>query len=318
MKIPGAITAVVLLASAGHAAAWEKLADCKLLPNRSNDGDSFHVEHEGKEYIFRLYFVDAPETSRTIESRVAEQAAHFGVSQRAVLRSGKKAEEFTAKALRGKFEVLTRFEDAMGASRMKRNYAVVRTREKKDLGMLLAENGLARTYGLAPRAPGAPLKSEYQRAEDRARRKKIGIFAEKPAAEDNEASEPEESARAGEETMMTGSPLPTATPANETAERLPVEAQVVGLATEDALAVSAPSGSPAARSETAVHTSSTPGGKVSLNNATQTELESLPEIGPVLAKAIIAGRPYAKISDIDRVPGIGPSKLQAILPFLTE
>jgi len=40
---------------------WETLVDCKLKNNSFNDGDSFHVSHKGKEYIFRLYFVDTPE-----------------------------------------------------------------------------------------------------------------------------------------------------------------------------------------------------------------------------------------------------------------
>ncbi len=40
---------------------WHKLEGCRLIPNQWNDGDSFHVLHEGNEFIFRLYFVDAPE-----------------------------------------------------------------------------------------------------------------------------------------------------------------------------------------------------------------------------------------------------------------
>ena len=40
---------------------WVTLSDCHYVPNNSNDGDSFHVKAGEKEYIFRLYFVDAPE-----------------------------------------------------------------------------------------------------------------------------------------------------------------------------------------------------------------------------------------------------------------
>lgn len=47
-----------------------------------------------------------------------------------------------------------------------------------------------------------------------------------------------------------------------------------------------------------------PGQKVNINTATKEQLEALPEIGPVKAQAIIAGRPYAKIEDIMKVKGI--------------
>jgi competence protein ComEA len=46
------------------------------------------------------------------------------------------------------------------------------------------------------------------------------------------------------------------------------------------------------------------GAKVNLNTATQAELEALPGIGPVKAKAIVAGRPYAKPEDVMKVSGI--------------
>jgi hypothetical protein len=41
---------------------WIVLEDCRLIPNPANDGDSFHVSAGEKEYLFRLYLVDAPET----------------------------------------------------------------------------------------------------------------------------------------------------------------------------------------------------------------------------------------------------------------
>ena len=41
---------------------WEKLQNCRLAPDQYKDGDSFHVLHDGKSHIFRLYFVDCPET----------------------------------------------------------------------------------------------------------------------------------------------------------------------------------------------------------------------------------------------------------------
>ena len=43
---------------------------------------------------------------------------------------------------------------------------------------------------------------------------------------------------------------------------------------------------------------------VDLNSATQAQLESVTGIGPVKAKAIVAGRPYSKVEDVMKVRGI--------------
>jgi len=48
--------------SAPQAQAFQRLDNCRLIADAYNDGDSFHVKADGKEWIFRLYFVDAPET----------------------------------------------------------------------------------------------------------------------------------------------------------------------------------------------------------------------------------------------------------------
>ncbi len=156
---------------------WKMLEGCVLLPNRANDGDSFHVRHDGKEYIFRLYLADAPETNLSQKERVAEQMEAFGVDQTAVLKAGQQATEFTAKLLEKPFQVVTRFEDALGDSKIKRHYAVVRpVGQSKDLAELLVEAGLARAYGKATSAPKAPSFPEIQKLEDRARKAKAGIF----------------------------------------------------------------------------------------------------------------------------------------------
>lgn len=57
-------------------------------------------------------------------------------------------------------------------------------------------------------------------------------------------------------------------------------------------------------------------GLLSLNQATEPELERLPGIGPSLAQAIVRFRqehgPFGSIEDLLSVPGIGPAKLEGV------
>ncbi len=60
--------------------------------------------------------------------------------------------------------------------------------------------------------------------------------------------------------------------------------------------------------------------EVNVNKANQSELESLPGIGPAKANAIIAFRVengrFQSLADLDRVPGIGPATLANIGPLV--
>ncbi|WZO96195.1 helix-hairpin-helix domain-containing protein [Isosphaeraceae bacterium EP7] len=50
-------------------------------------------------------------------------------------------------------------------------------------------------------------------------------------------------------------------------------------------------------------------GPVDLNTADLETLQTLPGIGPVLAKEIVAGRPFATVDELSKVSGMGPAKL---------
>lgn len=56
--------------------------------------------------------------------------------------------------------------------------------------------------------------------------------------------------------------------------------------------------------------------RVNLNTATLTELESIPGIGVVLAKQIVANRPYASVDELLKIRGIGERSLQGLRTYV--
>lgn len=56
--------------------------------------------------------------------------------------------------------------------------------------------------------------------------------------------------------------------------------------------------------------------RVRLNSASQAEIETLPGIGPALAKRIMAARPLRSLADLDAVKGIGPKLLAKLTPLV--
>ena len=176
----------VLFTAFAHAACandWETLKNCRLVENESNDGDSFHVQAEGEERIFRLYFVDTPEAEDGgyVTERVAEQAKEFGISEEESVDMGKKAAAFTRSVLSRPFKVMTRGQNAMGASRLKREYAFITTADGEDLGEMLVSRGLARSFGedaATPKETVSVLRDKYDRLEAKARQNRVGAWGD--------------------------------------------------------------------------------------------------------------------------------------------
>lgn len=54
------------------------------------------------------------------------------------------------------------------------------------------------------------------------------------------------------------------------------------------------------------------GRRLDLNRADARSLQVLPGVGPVLARRIVAGRPYDSVDDLARVRGIGPATLERL------
>lgn len=108
------------------------------------------VAHGDKTSVFRLYFVDCPETElkKISDERLKDQVAYFSLpSVEAATLVGKGAAAFTHQQLQQPFTVITRWERVFDSQRF---YAqiLVQTPEhgQRDLAELLVEYGFARIH----------------------------------------------------------------------------------------------------------------------------------------------------------------------------
>jgi endonuclease YncB( thermonuclease family) len=161
-------------------AIWSRLDGVRYVESEHNDGDSFRVWHSGREYVFRLYGVDAPETSMDFPERVASQASEFGLSESEAVSGGQAAADVVKSLLRnGAFSVLTSGEDALGRTRGGRIYAYAILPGNRDLGAELLSRGLARAHGRTPSAPYPlyqEIKREYEKLEQSAKSLRRGLW----------------------------------------------------------------------------------------------------------------------------------------------
>src|SRR6266576_1644207 len=309
---------VILLTLAGPSvrcfagAPWVTLQGGHFLVKRSNDVDSFHISVAGKEYIFRLYFVDAPETSVEFRDRVEEQAKYFGITVEQNLQLGELAKTYTREKLSGPFLVRTCWEDAMGRSRMQRFFAFVQT-NTGDLGEQLIENGLARFHRESGKPEGLnSAASELRKLntlERKAKQERVGGWG---------ANEGRMAVRAKEPKSEKGvDPFdkffhPEMTPATVSSSALPSPSPAtVPLSSTSSLASVAP-----IEPTTPDLVSSIPETKLDVNTASQPELENIPGIGPAIAQRIIEARPFKGADDLRNVKGIGVGKrYEKIRPY---
>ncbi|WPJ94838.1 helix-hairpin-helix domain-containing protein [Coraliomargarita algicola] len=251
---------------------WEVLGGCRLVSAPFNDGDSFLVKYGDEQYTFRLYYVDAPETSETYIDRVRAQARYFSIPEESVTETGKLASTFTKNFLRGEFTVITKWEDARGSSRNKRYYALVQKGDK-DLSLELIRAGLARLYGMPTkdRWPGGltprTFLSRLKNNEREAQREEDGIWALATGSMQMsglEALHSSSEADAGTEFSAGSGP------------------SLGGLPLKD---------------------------RININTATSEELQELPGIGKAYAARIMAARPIQSIESLVQIPGITANTL---------
>jgi competence ComEA-like helix-hairpin-helix protein len=268
------------VATAGREKDWIVLENCRLVPNKANDGDSFHIQANDTEYLVRLYFVDAPETASVGPARLIGQAEYFGISVPQVIEIGVDAGKFVEGKLSEPFTIVTRFAEGLGRSKIQRVYALVRTKDG-DLGEHLVANGLARIHGVHPAMPdGSSGEDEIQKLEQLeqdAKQRKLGGWA-----------------------------ISSARPPSDNGSH----SIVIIRAANPAIASSSPGENKKLQGKENIEL-----GKVDINTATEKELRMIPGIGPVTAARIIAVRPFRGADDLKKVSGIGNKKYAQIRPY---
>lgn len=172
-----------LCGTTGIAGEWQKLTGCRLIESNFNDGDSFHVSHGGKEYIFRICYVDTPETRALKEftERTTDQAKYFGIKKSVLFEMAAQASGLTKQALSEPFTVWTDWTDAKGNSQIPRYFGIIET-VQGDLAETLVKQGLSRVYGYSPARPdgtsSARYKANLKELEEKAFAEKIGAWAQ--------------------------------------------------------------------------------------------------------------------------------------------
>ena len=295
-------TAVADLGAREGSKDWIVLENCRFISNPADDGDSFHVSAGAKEYIFRLYLVDAPETDEMTPGRLVQQAKYFGITVPQAIEVGRAAKEFTREKLSAPFTVLTHMSDAMGQSRLERFYAFVQTKEG-DLGEQLVRNGLARIYGFKAVPPGLRNSrvemEKLQQLENQARQEKIGGWGVNIGRLNAPAGGPGPFSHFGSNQKPQGLGTPAASPSLSSTPRPPTQIASGGTSNPKKSHPKA----------------NTPLGKININTATEKELTTVPGIGHVMAARIIAARPFRSADDLRRVSGIGDKKYAQARPY---
>jgi len=281
---------------------WIVLQNCRLIRNPANDGDSFHASAGAREYIFRLYMVDAPETDAMNPARLVEQAKYFAITVPQAIETGLAAKEFTRTKLSEGFTVFTRMSDAMGRSKLERFYAFVQTKEG-DLGEQLVRNGLARNYGFKAVPPGlknSRLELEkLQQFEDEARRENIGGWGVNGGRLNVHAQQLDPFS------VFVAKKTPPAHAYPQTFHRTSAPSP---LSLPAVTAVSHDAKTSHAKENIEV-------GRIDINTATEKELRTIPGVGPVMAARIMAARPFRSADDLKKVTGIGDKKYAKMRPY---
>ncbi len=262
--------------SPSYSADLQMFSNARLINNPANDGDSFLVETNGKSFHVRLYFIDCPEISTSSKS----DARRVREQTRYFGLSD------AARTIHFGNEAKTFVEHVLVKA------FTVHTAFASALG----RSSKGRVYGFITTADGNDLASLLIK----------NGFAR---------------------THGVGRKTPNGLPRDEmfeTLRDLEISAMLkrIGIWSEsdpDRIAELRARQRSEERElqeiQRQVKKAKSPQDLLDLNTATEKELQSIKGIGPVLAKRIIAGRPYSTVDDLLKVKGIGPKKLEKIRPY---
>lgn len=163
---------------AADGAKWYRLDECKWVDDPQNDGDSFRVAFKGEEFVFRLYFVDAPEVA---EGGMTGFADYFSFNPARTSEVARGAAYATSTVLKkGPFTVFTRWEEAPGEGQ-RRFYASVKTSDGHPLDGILVRSGWARIGGqtadLPDGLPSEAVVKKLKEIEETAKAERLGGWA---------------------------------------------------------------------------------------------------------------------------------------------
>ena len=262
--------------SPSYSADLQMFSDARLINNPANDGDSFLVETNGKSFHVRLYFIDCPEISTSSKS------------------DARRVREQTRYF--GLSDATRTIHFGNEAKTFVEHVLVKAFTVHTAFASALGRSSKGRVYGFITTADGNDLgrlliKNGFAR------------------------------------TYGMGRKTPNGVSRNEIIERLrdlEISAMLkrIGIWSEsdpdriaELRAKQRSEEHELQELQNRVKKAKSPQGLLNLNTATGKELQSIKGIGPVLAKRIIAGRPYSTVDDLLKVKGIGPKKLEKIRPY---
>ena len=127
--------------------------NCKLAADKNNDGDSFRVRlSDGREEIFRLYFVDTPESAfksyrngENNHDRIRDQADYFNIAPQRAVEIGQAGKHLTLGLLaEHPFTLYTKWDSPFRDQRYHAFIEVTENGRPRWLHELLVAKGLAR------------------------------------------------------------------------------------------------------------------------------------------------------------------------------